>query len=372
MRFTHLVSAALLAGSAHAQFTYSELFINPPGADNGQEFVEIRGGANAALTGYFMLVIDGDSPPAGTLDKVIDLGSFKTGANGLLLIRDANTTLNPAPAAATSVVVRDFSPDIENGTNTYVLGRGTPPTQGTDLDMNNDGKLDNGIPNFTVVDAVAYTDGGSSDHMYAAELGGFEIPRSEHTPDALIRIYSASGDAFCWTDCDVVAQTMTGPYDVDFASEEFRGGLSKGFGPQALSPGNTNASLSLCTDGFSVSVANGGSQSMTLDAGTANAGNTYLFLGSLAGTTPGIPLGNNVTVPLNLDIYMQILIGAPNAVIVPTIGVLDAKGQATAKFTLPAGGLLQADIQINHAAVVIDRTGAFVFASTPGTVFTRT
>jgi len=42
----------------------------------------------------------------------------------------------------TSISIVAFTPDIENGSNTFVLGFGTPPSVGDDLDADNDGTLD--------------------------------------------------------------------------------------------------------------------------------------------------------------------------------------------------------------------------------------
>ena len=100
------------------------VFYNPTGADNGKEYFEILHTPSTALTGLTLLVIEGDGTGAGILDKAISLAPYSTGTNGLLLWRDASTVLTPAPSAATTVVVSDFVPDIENGTNTYLLVTG--------------------------------------------------------------------------------------------------------------------------------------------------------------------------------------------------------------------------------------------------------
>jgi hypothetical protein len=360
-----------LATASRAQFTLSEIMIDAPGSDDGQEYIEIRGPASAALSGYHLVVIEGDGTGAGVVDMVIPLGAYTTGSNGLLLIRDTSAVLSPPPHPATSVVVFNPTPDIENGTNTFVLGSGTPPTVTTDLDTNDDGVLDNGIPGFTVADAVATTDGGSSDRMYAAQLGGTNFPdNGAFTPDAAYRIYDRAGAPFCWTVADVTATSVTGPYAFDFATNEVQGGLAEGYGPQQLDPGSLNGSLSLCTNRYGVSATNGGSQVLLMDAGPTRAGDIYLFLGSFSGTRPGIPLNPQVTVPLNLDAYLLALLNTVNsAVLNPSIGILDARGRGYAVFTLPPGGLLPPDTVIDHAALVIDvPTLAFTFATTPARV----
>lgn len=371
-----LLTLGVLASTTSAQFTISEALINPPGNDNGYECIEIRGAANAPLTGYSLLAIEGDSVNAGIVDTVINLGTYRTGSNGLLLVRDSTANaIRPAPATATRVVAdaAAFTPDIENGTITLVLGRGTAPARTTDLDTNNDGKLDNGIPNFTVVDAISWTDGGRSDHMYAASLGGYDIPNSSaFTPDAAYRIYDAQGRPFCWTAADVLTTTAGGPYLFDWIGGDYQGGLAQGIGPQGLSLGNANGSLNFCADAYAVSIANGGTQTMTLDAGAANAGGIALVLGSLGGTSPGIRLTSTVTLPLNFDPYLNLLLNAPNTLITPSVATLDAAGRLTTRFRVPANAPITLGMTFHHAAVVFDRGFTrFVMASTPTTLFVQ-
>jgi len=364
-----------LAGTVPAQFTLSELLIDAPGTDDGQEFIEIRGPANTQLTGYAFLSIEGDSTGAGVVDQSVDLSAYSTGSNGLLLIRDTSAVLSPAPDPATTVVVFNFNPDIENGTNTFVLGSGTAPAVNTDLDTDNDGNLDAGIPGFTAVDAVAATDGGSTDRMYAGQLGGRDFAdNGTFTPDGYYRIYSASGAPLCWTAVDVTAPGVTGPYAFDFVgssgSGEVQGGLAAGYGPQGMNPGSANGAITLCADAYGVGSASGGAQVLTVDAGAANAGNLYLFVGSFSGTMPGLPLTPTVTLPLNYDPYLALLVGTFNTPILnPSIGTLDASGRASCTFTLPGGGLLPAGTLLDHAAIAVDlSTFSITFASTPARV----
>lgn len=369
-----LFALGLLAGTGHAQFTISEALINPQGADDGYECIEIRGPANTKLTGYYILAIEGDGTNAGTVDTVINLGSYSTGSNGLLLVRDSTTNvILPAPAAATNVVSDSaaFTPDIENGTITLVLGSGTAPTVTADLDVNNDGKLDNGIPNFTVADAVSHTDGGSADYMYAGTLGGYDFPDSNaFTPDAVYRIYDENGKPFCWVGADVLAVAAGGPYVFDWAGEDYQGGLSQGFGPQQLDLGNTNGRLQFCADAFGISAANGGTQTMQLDAGSTNASGFALIVGSLSGTQPGIKLSGSITVPVNFDAYTGLLLNAPNTLVAPSVGLLDTAGRLTTKFALPPNAPVTLGMKFNHAAVILNSSfSAFVAASNPTTLF---
>jgi|688.fasta_scaffold01132_44 hypothetical protein len=219
--------AALFAPTASAQFTLSEVFPNPPGADNGQEGFEIRGPANTSLSGYFLVIIEGDGTTAGIVDVVRSLSTLSTGSNGLLLLRDAANVILPAPDAATAIDVTDFNPDIENGTNTYVLGFGTPPAAGTDLDAGNDGTLDVPLTGFTVVDAVTIVESdGTANYAYADDLGGYVFPQfANWTPDLIYRLYNADGSACSWAGGDVAGTNPGGPYTWDQTFNPSFGGV---------------------------------------------------------------------------------------------------------------------------------------------------
>lgn len=216
MRILTLAAASMLAASAQAQFTFSEIFPNPPGADQGQEAIEIRGPAGASLAGYFLVIIEGDGTGAGTVDVVRNLGALSAGSNGLLLLRDAASVILPAPDPATAIDVNDFNPDIENGSNTYILGFGTPPTLLADLDVGNDGTLDAPLTGFTVVDAVTIIESdGAANYGYADDLGGFVFPQFTWTPDLVYRLYNADGSPCSWAGGDVLGINPGGPYTWD-------------------------------------------------------------------------------------------------------------------------------------------------------------
>ena len=96
------------------------------------------------------------------------------------------------------------------------------------------------------------------------------------------------------------------------------------------------ATSSFTPDACQVSVANGGTQGWSLDAGSTHAGQLYFIGGSLTGTA-GIPTGS-VVVPLTLDSYTIYSLANPNvAPLLNTFGTLDGAGQATASFSIGAG-----------------------------------
>lgn len=127
------------------------------------------------------------------------------------------------------------------------------------------------------------------------------------------------------------------------------------------------ARASFCAEPPGLSIATGGVQTMTLDAGVAHAGKLYVITGSLSGSVPGSPFFG-VTVPLNIDAYFWFLIANPNTLIAPSWGQLDASGQAASALTLPTGiSPVHAGVLFHHAFVVFGATGAD-FASNPITL----
>ena len=115
-----------------------------------------------------------------------------------------------------------------------------------------------------------------------------------------------------------------------------------------------------------LSLAAGGVHALGLDAGPAHAGETYLVLGSLTGTEPGVAV-DGLVLPLAIDAWFLFTLGNPNAPpYAGSLGALDAQGRATATLTLPpgvAGAAALAGQTLYHAFLTID-FGALAVAYT--------
>jgi hypothetical protein len=117
-----------------------------------------------------------------------------------------------------------------------------------------------------------------------------------------------------------------------------------------------------------VSIATGGSQKLTLDAGAEHGGRLYWLFGSVTGTMPGVDLASAigaVHVPLNPDIWTDYTIALANtAILAGTKGSLDPSGGAQALLNIPkvtnpsAIGLV-----FYHACLVYDVNDGFHMAS---------
>ena len=95
-----------------------------------------------------------------------------------------------------------------------------------------------------------------------------------------------------------------------------------------------------------LSESSGGRISLNLDAGPSNGGRSYLILGTVSGTCPGIPLhGGQAVLPVNWDQMTAIgLMLLNTSAFDDFLGILDGNGQAPAKLDLQylpgAAGLL--------------------------------
>ena len=96
--------------------------------------------------------------------------------------------------------------------------------------------------------------------------------------------------------------------------------------------------LTLKVDTPTISILTGGTQTLTLNAGTDLKSKSYWIFGSATSTMPGIVL-TGIHIPLVPDVYTNLLLGVVNS---PTStfknfkGTLSATGTAIASITIPA------------------------------------
>lgn len=106
----------------------------------------------------------------------------------------------------------------------------------------------------------------------------------------------------------------------------------------------------------SISILEGGRQDLTLNVDSSLQGQIYLMLGSASGSSPGMPLRNGLTLPLNFDPYMQLALSLVGTPVYPAcVGFIDTNGQAKMAFALPKG--LDASLvglELAHACWVYD------------------
>jgi hypothetical protein len=93
------VCVLLSASYAFSGVVINELYIDPPGTDSPQEFIELRGDPNMSLDGYYLIFLEGedsltDTESEGKIQNIFDLSGQTLGSNGFLSIR---MRANPYP-----------------------------------------------------------------------------------------------------------------------------------------------------------------------------------------------------------------------------------------------------------------------------------
>ena len=119
-------------------------------------------------------------------------------------------------------------------------------------------------------------------------------------------------------------------------------------------------------EGAEMSIADGGTERLTLNPGHAFAGQFYLVLGSVGAPGAGFPVGPHF-VPLDPSTaYITYTLTNPNpAPFTDSFGTIEPFGFANAVFNLGAGAVSAnlAGTGLVHAFVTFDLTGEVTFAS---------
>lgn len=248
------IGAGLIAAQpARAAITFNEVMYDAPGGNPDHRFFEFRsstGGAES-LAGLTLIAIEGDGTAtepmgvAGTIDFVLPLGNVSTGTNGLALLRDGATVLQPAPHPDTTIITNAYAYN-ENTSVTYLLVSGFTGTEAvSDIDTNNDGVAETTYWT-SVLDAVGFRD-ASTDFLYGAQYGGLDYNEADapyNATDIFGFLRDPEGNPHAFR---VAGAAFEGPFTVNAS-----GTLPLGY---ELTPGNANtpvpepASLALLAAG---------------------------------------------------------------------------------------------------------------------------
>ncbi|PHI21162.1 hypothetical protein CEQ90_03845 [Lewinellaceae bacterium SD302] len=187
-----------LLGQLPAQLI-NEFEPNPVGGDPTNQNVELKGTPGAGFAGM-LVSIESDLANIGTVDRLQAIsGTFD--ANGLLVV---------------SV------PDLENPSFTLVLtGNDATVVVGDDLDLDNDGSIDNPGDLGTILDAIGIPDEAddADNGVYGVDLGGADFLFTGDEPKLVFRDgvnnqWYAINDPDGGTVFDLAA-TMVDPMDFD-------------------------------------------------------------------------------------------------------------------------------------------------------------
>lgn len=156
----------------------NEVFANVSGAaDDGYEYIELRGTPNASLNGLQVVIFEGETEEAGggvgVADLVVDLTGQTLGSNGLLVLKPTAWKYSPAVGTNTMTVTAldKVGGGIEDSSLTVALIKGVATlTVGTDYDLDTGtsikvGRIDATDPLFgaDLLDSVGWTEMGGSD-----------------------------------------------------------------------------------------------------------------------------------------------------------------------------------------------------------------
>ena len=152
----------------------NEIFINSPGNDPPHEFVELRGLADMGMGSLYYVAIEGlIGPTVGAFEKIVDLGPYVNGSNGLSLLTPQEPgfayNVNPATTQIQDLgTVADENVSSNNDSTTYVLLWSPSrelPDFAFDFDWDNDGQLELPV-GAQIVDTVGVRTVGQPDQVY--------------------------------------------------------------------------------------------------------------------------------------------------------------------------------------------------------------
>jgi Beta xylosidase C-terminal Concanavalin A-like domain len=150
---------------------------------------------------------------------------------------------------------------------------------------------------------------------------------------------SYSTDGLAWTKAGSVNWNVTGTVNVGIATSFWLW-----FGT-TNNPANGDymffdlavPTASLQADRAGISVAAGGTIGLSLNLGNTRAGQSYLLVGSITGSRPGLIIPGGQRLPLNWDVLSDIMLANANlpGFFPGTAGTLDASGKASAQVIVP-------------------------------------
>jgi hypothetical protein len=152
----------------------SEIFMNSPGNDPPHEFIELSGLPNMGLGSLYYVAIEGlVGPNTGAFDKVVDLGAYSNGSNGLTVLTPQEPGYAFATNAATTHIQDLGTVAVENvntNNDSVTIMILYSPTRelsnfAFDYDWDDDGSLD--LPlGVQIVDSLGVRTLGLDDQVY--------------------------------------------------------------------------------------------------------------------------------------------------------------------------------------------------------------
>ncbi|HYO25666.1 MAG TPA: DNRLRE domain-containing protein, partial [Lacipirellulaceae bacterium] len=191
---------------ASGNLLLNEIFMNSPGNDPPHEFVELAGLANMGLGSLYYVAVEGlVGANEGAFDKVVDLGPYMSGSNGLTLLtpQEPGYAFNVNPATTHiqdlgTVAVENVNTNNDSVTIMILYSPSRElSTFGFDYDWNNDGSLD--LPTgVQVVDSLGVRTLGLSDQVYGPTSNILAFTATEVDSVSRKRSDSDRNDGTAW------------------------------------------------------------------------------------------------------------------------------------------------------------------------------
>jgi len=176
---------------------------------------------------------------------------------------------------------------------------------------------------------------GNNITFQAGQTYGFVVFFTSYAAGTSRCRYTNGGPGTVYSNSDLTITTQNGLATPIFGGTVFSGREWNG------TIYYTSGGLDLDED--EISAASGGVVNFTMAPGAIYSGSLYLLLGSVTGTSPGTPLKGGVVLPINFDLYTQMVLAYLNSSLFDKFsGVIDSNGFATAAFTsspLPASAI---------------------------------
>lgn len=240
-----LLLVGIWCGTGEAAMLFNELLMNPDGADDNREFIELlnEGGAGT-VSNLWLLQINGNVTLTGVVHDKWNLTGMTFGTNGVLLI--GNNYDDPPEGGPWSNIVPTTScgfgdptyfnaASILNVNYTLLLvsNCNASVTNGYDLDANDDGVFDS-QPWDELLDALSWTDGDVNALLYSDA----PLAQSSGTSDAATRFTTnhTPNSVAAWYNGDIMTNetdTLGRTYDPLKCSANLPGGAY-------LTPGDVN------------------------------------------------------------------------------------------------------------------------------------
>ncbi|MFY9341107.1 MAG: sialidase family protein [Planctomycetota bacterium] len=115
-----------------------------------------------------------------------------------------------------------------------------------------------------------------------------------------------------------------------------------------------SVNLQLYTNVSTLSAAGGGSATFDIRVGPNHAGQNYVLLATGSGTSPGIPLGPGLLLPINWDVWTDLSLQFAGSAVLPnSTGTLNGEGAAQAQLVLPPFPAFLAGTNLHFTAVTL-------------------